>query len=214
MQRQLGGLVRRFGVGKSLVVVAAFVLACAAADASAVAAPADQNAISGRVIRYLSLGDSVSDVSPSFVDTVAKQAGASLHAKVTVARVVEEDTVATLVRKINSSASLRRAIREADLVTITLGANEIGAAADRMAPGACGSSDGSACVVTAEKNFERSYAALLTKLRALRPPSQAAYRLLTSYNTPGVFPAAKGGRSPRHFAQRTSTSAVKRDVWG
>src|SRR3954447_24215159 len=57
---------------------------------------------SGRVVRYVSLGDSVSSVSPSLVDAVAKQAGVSLHAKVTVTRIVEEDTVATLVSRIKS----------------------------------------------------------------------------------------------------------------
>src|SRR4051812_13130775 len=96
-----------FGRSFRSFVAAALVLAFVAADAPAVAAPADQTDASGRVVRYLSLGDSVSSVSPSFVDAVAKQAGASLHARVTVTRVVEEATVATLVRRVKSSRSLQ-----------------------------------------------------------------------------------------------------------
>lgn len=186
-------------VGGSLFVIACLSLAVPAGGGVSRSAAASRNGASahatagtGRVIHYVSVGDSVSSVSPSFVDAVAKQAEASLHAKVMVTRIVEEDSVATLVRRLKSSASFQKAIRAADLVTITLGANEIGGAADQMAPGGCGSTDGSACVTKAEKNFEQSYAALLAKLTALRPASKAAYRLLTSYNTPGVFSAGKG----------------------
>ncbi|MEA2509583.1 MAG: hypothetical protein QOG21_1665 [Actinomycetota bacterium] len=186
-------------VAGSLSVIACLSVAVAAgggvprsAAASRTDASARATVGAGRVIRYVSLGDSVSSVSPSFVDAVARQAGASLHAKVTVTRIVEEDSVATLVGRIKSSASFQKAIRGADLITITIGANQIGGAADQMAPGGCGSTDGSACVAKAERDFERSYAALLANLTALRPASRAAYRLLTTYDTPGVFPAGKG----------------------
>jgi lysophospholipase L1-like esterase len=131
-------------------------------------------------------------VTPSFVATVAKRAGVALHGKVAVTRIVEEGAVEHLVTEIRSSPALRDAIRSADLITITVGANEIGEAADGMAPRGCGSSDGSACVRKTEHEFEKSYGTMLTQLTRLRPSSRTAYRLLTSYNTPGVFAAAKG----------------------
>lgn len=145
---------------------------------------------SARVIRYVSLGDSVTSVSPSFVDIVAKRAGVALHRKVVVSRFVEEGTVAHLHARIKSTAELRDAIRSADLITISLGVNQIARAAYQMTPNGCGSKDGSACIRTAEKAFEKSYGALLTQLTQLRPASKTAFRLLTAYNIPGVFHSA------------------------
>lgn len=179
-----GGLLVPFAVLCCVVALSGTALAGAAGRSST----AHGASRSAQAIRYVSLGDSVTSVTPSFVDALAKRAGVVLHRKVVVTRVVEEDTVAHLVSLIASAAALR----SADLVTITLGANEIGAAADAMTPGGCGSTDGSACVSKAETAYEKSYAALLSKLTKLRPTSKTAYRLLTSYNTPGVFPAAKG----------------------
>jgi len=147
---------------------------------------------SGRVIHYVSLGDSVTGTSPSFVDIVAKQAGVALHGKATVTKIFEEGTVAALAGKIKSTPAFRNAIRAADLITITIGVNQVAQAANYMTPNGCGSRDGSACVRKAEKAFERSYGALLNQLTKLRSPSKVAYRLLTAYDLPGVFRAAKG----------------------
>ena len=97
-----------------------------------------------------------------------------------------------LLARLKSTAELRDAIRSADLITIELGVNQIARAAYQMTPNGCGSKDGSACVKTAEKVFEKSYGALLTQLTQLRPASKAAYRLLTAYTIPGVFHAATG----------------------
>jgi hypothetical protein len=148
---------------------------------------------SGQVIHYVSLGDSVTTAFPSFVDMVAKQAAVALDGKVTVTKIFEEGTVAALAGKITSTPAFRSAIRAADLITITIGVNEVVQAAFRMAPNGCGSSDGSACVRKAEEDFERSYGALLNQLTKLRPASKAAYRLLTEYDLPGVLPAASAG---------------------
>jgi lysophospholipase L1-like esterase len=163
-------------------------------------AAGDNEAAALRVIHYVSIGDSVTSVTPSFVATVAERAGVALHGKVVVTRIVEEGAVGHLVTGIRSSPAMRDAIRRADLITITVGANEIGEAADEMAPNGCSSSDGSACVRKAERDFEKSYGTMLTQLTRLRPSSRTAYRLLTSYDTPGVFTAAKG---------RSFTAALK-----
>jgi lysophospholipase L1-like esterase len=144
------------------------------------------------VVRYVSFGDSVTTVTPSFVDMVAKGAGAALHRKVVVTKVVEDGDVSVLVGRLKADAALRTAVRSADLITITIGANEIGAALDRIGNKTCGGSDGSQCVRTAEKGFERSYRALLDQLTKLRPRAKAAYRLLTSFNTPAAFPPELG----------------------
>ena len=147
---------------------------------------------SGRVIHYVSLGDSASISVPSFVDKVATRVGVTLHGKVAITRTFEDGTVAVLAARIESTPAIRSAIRAADLITITIGVNEIARAASQIAPNGCGSGDGSACVRRAEKEFERSYATLLSELTRLRPASKVAYRLLTSYDLPGVLPAAKG----------------------
>ncbi len=140
----------------------------------------------------MSLGDSVTGVFQNFVGIVAKQAGVALRGKVVVTWTVEEGSVADLQARIKSTAKLRDAIRSADLITLSLGVNQIVNAAFEMKPNGCGSKDGYACVRTAEKIYERSYAALLTQLTQMRPVSKAAYRLLTAYNIPGVFHGATG----------------------
>jgi lysophospholipase L1-like esterase len=138
-------------------------------------------------IRYVSLGDSVTATTPSFVELTARRAAGALHRKVTITRVVEEGAVSRLASRVRNDAKLRSLLRSADLITVTLGANEIGASIDRVSANTCGGADHLDCVRTAEKAFERSYRALLDQLAGLRSPRKAAFRLLTSYDTPSAF---------------------------
>jgi lysophospholipase L1-like esterase len=127
--------------------------------------------------RYLSLGDSTTVSVPSFVAMVADRAEAALRRKVTVRRFFEENTVAALERTVASSPG---AVRTADLITIAIGVNQVVHVA--FSNGCAGSS-----CAQAEREFEHQYASLLDRLTALRPASEAAYRLLTEYNLPGVL---------------------------
>jgi hypothetical protein len=97
-----------------------------------------------------------------------------------VHRVVEENRVAALEASVRSSPIT---VRTADLITVTIGVDQIVHVAFSTGCSA------SACV-RAEREFERQYASLLDRLTALRPVSRADYRLLTAYNLPGVFHGA------------------------
>ena len=121
------------------------------------------------------------------MDIVARNAAVALHRRVTITRIVDEGVVTTLQARISARPELRDAIRSADLITITIGVNQIAQAAFRVTPGGCGSDDGSACVARAERDFETSYGSMLAQLTRLRPSSKAAYRLLTSYDIAGLF---------------------------
>ena len=107
---------------------------------------------------------------------VAKGAAAALHRKVTATKVVEDGDVSVLVGRVKTDPMLRAALKSADIITITIGANEIGNSPKRAT----------------EKGFEQSYRALLDQLMSLRSRDKAAYRLLTSFDTPSVFPPAVG----------------------
>ena len=111
------------------------------------------------------------------MDAVAARAAVSLHRKVTVRRLVEEDSVAALEAMVASSPN---AVRKADLITVMIGVNQVVRVAysNGCVAAAC---------AKAERAFERQYASLLDRLTALRPASKASYRLLTEYNLPGVF---------------------------
>ena len=158
----------------------------------ALAAVSAATAATPQVIHYVSLGDSVTTVTPSFVGMVAKSAHTKLHRKVTASNFVEDGDVSALVGRVKTDPELKATLRSADLITITIGANEIGASLDRIANKTCGGGGGLACVRTAERRFERSYRALLDQLTLLRSHKEAAYRLLTSFDTPSVFPADLG----------------------
>ncbi len=168
-----------FRLGAAVLIGSAAVFSLSQLSASG--APPSNAASGARVFHYVSLGDSVTGVTPSFVDILATQASASLHGKVVVTRTLEEGSVADLLHQISSAAKLRQAIRSADIITIAIGVNEIVKPAYEGKPKS---------VPSAESTFEKSYGALLTQLAQLRPPSKAAYRLLTSYNIPGVFHGA------------------------
>jgi hypothetical protein len=88
--------------------------------------------------------------------------------------IVEENSVAAVAATVASSPN---AVRNADLITVTIGVNQIVhiAFANGCAASAC---------ARAEREFERQYTSLLNRLTELRPASKAAYRLLTEYNLP------------------------------
>ena len=148
--------------------------------ATAVCVFAGRASASHGLFHYLSLGDSSTSSVPSFVDITADRAAATLHRKVTVKRLIEEDTVAALEAKVAASPNT---VRTADLITVNIGVNQVVRVAFSNGCAA------SACA-RAERAFERQYAALLDHLTALRPVSKASYRLLTQYNLPGVFRGA------------------------
>ena len=146
---------------------------------------------------YLALGDSSTASVPSFVDGAAARAAASLHRKVTVQRLVEENEVAALEAMVASSPKVSWT---ADLITVMIGVNQLVhvAYSNGCAASAC---------AKAERAFEREYASLLDRLTALRPASKTAYRLLTEYNLPGVFHGPTATAFTATCSPRTALSA-------
>src|SRR5205809_798323 len=140
---------------RATVAVLAATTACVASGGAGASQPP---------LQYLSLGDSATVSFPSFVALVADRAAAALHRKVTVKRIFEDDTVGALERTVGSSPG---AVRTADLITVTIGVNQVVhvAFSNGCAASTC---------AQAERTFERQYASLLDRLTALRPASKAA----------------------------------------
>jgi lysophospholipase L1-like esterase len=145
---------------------------------------------------YVALGDSV----PYGAGDVAGKSFVPLYA-----HFIEQDTgvavrfhnLATdggtardLLRQLRADQQVRRAVQQAEVLTISIGANDLESHLPDYASKTCGAPDNQACFRKAVAAFKPTWAAILTEIRSLRR-DQSLIRVTNDYNPfPGNARAA------------------------
>ena len=94
-----------------------------------------------------------------------------------------------LLRQLDDPA-VQRTVAGADLLTVTIGANDFGPARDEFFAGACGGPDGLDCVRTALSRLRENLSAVLTRIRALAAGHPLGVRVTNYWNIFEVSEAA------------------------
>jgi len=111
----------------------------------------------------------------------------------------ESKESASLLAALRHDTVTRAAVRDADVLLIATGPNELGDVADPLANGSCGGTDGFDCIRALGAKWRRNFDAILTEIDKLRDGKPTATRLVNAANPfvsdPSVLPGM-----PKTFA--------------
>jgi lysophospholipase L1-like esterase len=174
--------------------LAAFAFALAFAAAGCAGSSAEQH----RTLRwdYVALGDSVpygaGDVAgrsfvPLYAHFIEQDTGASVRVHNLA---TDGGTGRDLLRRLRDDPKLRRAVKGAEILTISIGVNDLESHLADYASNTCGGPDNQTCLRAAVAAFEPTWAAILSEARRLRE-EKSLIRVTNDYNPfPGNVRAA------------------------
>jgi lysophospholipase L1-like esterase len=147
---------------------------------------------------YVALGDSVpygaGDVAGrSFVYVYARQIQADTGARVRVHNLATDGgTSGELLNRLRQDSDLRRALRRAEVITVSIGGNDLESHIGDYAAAACGGSDNQNCFRAAVVSFGRTWQAIVSVVLNLRDREHTIIRVTNDYNPfPGNVRAAE-----------------------
>ena len=150
-------------------------------------------------ITYVALGDSIAAGGPttfSYVDLVADAARSVLGDVELRNLAVNGWTSGDVLGQIRGSRSAREAVRGADLISITVGGNDLLRAMRSAVDGAYRGRDPIGSIATAVARFEETWLAILDELVSLRSPAEAAMRATNYYDPLPGNPQFRGYLRP------------------
>lgn len=163
---------------------------------------------------YVALGDSLAagvGARRGYVDRYAEHLRAGTGARVSVENLgVSGQTSAQLLRMIRGDASVRRAIRGAEVITFNIGINDLGHARGSYEAETCGGLRNQRCLRTAVETLGVNWDAISREILALRPTDETIIRTAGLGYTPrvGGVSARYLERANRHIAASTSESGI------
>ena len=130
---------------------------------------------------YTALGDSLAAGTGAshkgYVDRYADYLEADTGARVNVTNLGRNgQTSPELLYTLRNDPSSRRAVEEADVVTINIGINDLGRAAQAYENGTCGGGDNQDCLRTAVETVKGNWNAIIAELLSLRSTSDTIIR--------------------------------------
>jgi lysophospholipase L1-like esterase len=138
---------------------------------------------------YAALGDSLAVGTGAsykgYVDRYAEYLEADTGARVNVTNLGRNgQTSSELLYALRNDPSSRQAVEEADVVTINIGINDLGRAAQAYENGTCGDADNQDCLRTAAETLKASWNAITAELLSLRSTSDTIIRVAGLGYTP------------------------------
>ena len=136
---------------------------------------------------YVALGDSIpagagESEGRSFVDDYARDIQRDTGAKVAVHNLGTNGlTVRGLLEQLRHDDTVRSRVRNADVVTISVGLNDLVVPLG-YAPNACGGRDQQTCFRSALESFEPAWNAVLSEVTLLRANHPTLIRVTNDYN--------------------------------
>ena len=148
---------------------------------------------------YVALGDSLAAGTGAqhegYVDRYAAYIDDDTGARVSVTNLGRNgQTSSELLYNLRNDPSWRRAVGEADVLTVNIGINDLGHASEAYVGGACGGTDNQDCLRKAVQTVEVNWNAIVAELLGLRSISDTIIRSAGLGYTPfldteGVFKA-------------------------
>ena len=160
----------------------------AAVDGSVVGVPAHGSAPAARSWRVVGLGDSIPagdgcDGCDGFLDLFGQTVTRDTSVAVRVTNLgVGGWTSADLLASLTTDGDAADNISGADIVTVTIGANDFNPMFDTFVAGQCGGADGLACFQPAMDDMERNLTAILERIWELRGGRPTALRVTGYWN--------------------------------
>lgn len=153
------------------------------------------------VWNYVALGDSLAAGTGAsyegYVDRYAAYLEDDTGAQVSVTNLGRNgQTSPELLHSLRNDPSWRRAVGEADVLTVNIGLNDLGRAAQEYENGTCGGADDQDCLREAVDAVEGNWDAIIAELLSLRSTSDTIIRAAGLGYTPyllGAEEAPEGG---------------------
>jgi lysophospholipase L1-like esterase len=137
-------------------------------------------------IVYTALGDSIATgiwSSAGYVDRFAEQLRAEVDPDVQLTNLAVNGWTSTdLLAALRGNETYRAAVLDSDVVTLSIGGNDLLQARGRYMQGACGGPDNGECLGAATDRLLANYDAILDEIQALVGPRPAAIRTMDIYN--------------------------------
>jgi lysophospholipase L1-like esterase len=145
------------------------------------------------VWNYVALGDSLAAGTGAshagYVDRYAAYLEADTGARVNVINLGRNGlTSPELLLALRDDPSWRRSVGEADVLTVNIGINDLGHAAQAYENGTCGGADNQDCLREAVKTVEGNWTAIIAELLSLRSTSDTIIRAAGLGYTPYLDP--------------------------
>ena len=141
-----------------------------------------------RPLQYVALGDSLAsgmdaiDGGRSYADAYAALLRRRTQRKVQLTNLgVPGWTSTDLLDALRTSDQMRDALASADVVTLDIGGNDLIEVAVQVSGGACGGSDGLACLQRTREAFAQRWDDIVSELAALRRSPRVPVRTFTLY---------------------------------
>lgn len=178
----------RAGLAVAVAALAVSATVVALGGAGATAAPATPAPRPAPRWNLVGLGDSIPAADncagcDSFVDLYGRHVGTDTGADVTVTNLgVGGWTSQDLLDSLSADGPAADAVRDADIVTVTIGANDFNAGLGDYLGGECGGTDGLACFDPQLARLRDNLAAILERIRSVRAGRPTAVRVTGYWN--------------------------------
>lgn len=151
---------------------------------------------------YTALGDSLAaGTGASYQGYVNRYAGyleSDTGIRVNVTNLGRNgQTSSELLLSLRKDTSSRQAVREADVLTVNIGINDLGQAAQSYKDGTCGGADNQDCLHTAAKTVKGNWSAIIAELLSLRSTNDTIIRAVGLGYTPYLDPEEAPDVGPR-----------------
>jgi lysophospholipase L1-like esterase len=153
------------------------------------------------VWNYAALGDSLAAGTGAsykgYVDRYADYLEADTGVQVNVINLGQNGlTSPELLFALRSDPSWRRAVGEADILTVNIGINDLGHAAQAYENGTCGGTDNQDCLRAAVQTVKGNWSAITAELLSLRSTSDTIIRAVGLGYTPYLDPEEASDSGP------------------
>lgn len=145
--------------------------------------PKGNTTTTGTLVRwnYAALGDSLAAGTGApykgYVDRYAEYIEADTGARVNITNLGQNgQTSSELLYALRNDPSYRQAVEEAEIVTINIGINDLGHAAQAYENASCGGADNQDCLRTAAETLKGNWNAITAELLRLRSTSDTIIR--------------------------------------
>ncbi len=159
------------------------------ADATTAESPAPSSTGSARnaqPLGYTALGDSIATgtwASAGYVDRYADRLRAEVNPSVQLTNLaVNGWTTSDLLNALRTSETYRSAVQGSDVITVSIGGNDLLRARERYLQGTCGGPEDDDCLRTTTDRVLANWDAILDELQALVGSRPVAIRTMDVYN--------------------------------
>jgi lysophospholipase L1-like esterase len=129
---------------------------------------------------YVALGDSLAagvGAERGYVERYADHVRSDTGARIRVVNLgVSGQTSVELLRSLRDDRSTREALREAEVVTLNIGINDLGRAGEMHENGACGGADNEECLRATVEEVKRNWGEIVAEISSLRSVEHAIIR--------------------------------------